>query len=258
MEPTGVIPIKKTSSRPTAIGGTTKADTLLKTDPLEGVEEEKDNILDDDELVEEGELKTYFTKEDYAKEAKKMKAIMFLMQCDARRERYGDLMKHLEDKDVFGEDNNRPTTVASAFALLNREALNIIHCNRQNTNLRGGRGGRGGHGGCGGGNEDVNLMFAQWEKCDDLGLSYGQPMSQTFQFIQDVPQDSNWVILDTGSTCSSTNQPHMLDKLHDSDIQVVTNTRTCCFSQKGTFTFFPLDMYYHGDSLTTVLSFHKL
>ena len=145
--------------------------------------------------------------------------------------------------------------MAAAFALLNFKALNLAcQNNANNRNRRGGRGGRG----VNQGEEGVNVMFTQWEHCQAQGLSYGEPMAVTFQFVHNVLKDADWVILDTGSTCSGTNNKHLLSNLHDTGIQVVTNAGSHNFSEKGTFELFPLDIYYHGESLTTVVSFHKL
>lgn len=182
-----------------------------------------------------------------------MKAVMFLLRCD--HQRYGDLLKRLEDDDIFGTDNY-PVTVAEVFSLLNREAINLSRRNLASTNQSRRNRNRSGNQN---NEENANVMFAQWQMLESRGLSYGDAMADSFQFVQEVVDKEAWVLLDTGSTCSSTNLLAVLKNIkEDKGTNVLTNDGCRTFSQKGTFTLFPVDMFYNKDSLDTVLSFYKL
>ena len=102
-------------------------------------------------------------------------------------------------------------------------------------------------------------MFTQWDMLESRGLSYGDAMAESFQFVQEVVDKESWVLLDTGSTCSSTNFSFVLENIKEhKSTKDLTNAGCCTFIEIGTFTLFPVDMFYHKDSLARVLSFHKL
>ena len=207
------------------------------------------------EEVEE-KIETYFTNADYVLEAEKMKAVMFLLRCDHKR--YGDLLKRMEDDDIFRTDNY-PETVVDVFALLNREVINLSRRNLANNANKNRNKNRNGGQGAEAEGVTANVMFAQWELCANLGLPYGESMVESFQFVQEVVEEEAWVLLDTGSTCSSTNLSSVLENIREHKAtKILTNAGSRTFIQKGTFKLFPIDMYYHEESLATVLSFHKL
>ena len=84
-----------------------------------------------------------------------------------------------------------------------------------------------------------------------------------FSFSQhDETIPSSWILLDTCSTCSVTNNNDHISNISACDpwdsLQVVTNGGGVVFKKWGVCKYFPLKMYYNNNSMATILSFKEV
>ena len=209
------------------------------------------------------------TTTEIAKEEDAILSMIFLSRSDQTR--FGDLLTHLETGATLGRDEY-PITLTSTFALLTKtEDDNGSH--RQVNNNRNRNRTR----------NPYNVQFAQTETpnpgtdgvlhsevtcyhCQTRGHYSNQcprrGERQLLQFGWNLAQSTSlppsWVLLDTCSTRSCTNDMSILKNIrkcsHNDCVELVTNGGKVVFSSKGDCTFLPMELYYNRDSLATIIS----
>ena len=221
--------------------------------------------------------------DEIKKENERFRAICFIQRADETR--YSELLEDLR-KGVFRGRDEYPETVSEAYELLIRTSTQFWYVNRsRNTNTRS-RSSRnftftqnGGHNNNGSGNDSAQITAGKngetfpdilcyacrikGHYADQCPSADGTILAQVGVIL--TQQSSNrssikksWILLDTCSTHSVTNNSQMVTdirKCHEKDkLMVATNGGSITFASTASFKFLPLTVFFNPNSMATILS----
>ena len=221
--------------------------------------------------------------DEIKKENERFRAICFIQRADETR--YSELLEDLR-KGVFRGRDEYPETVSDAYELLIRTSTQLGYVNRsRNTNTRS-RSSRnftftqnGGHNNNDSGNDSAQITAGKngetfpdilcyacrikGHYADQCPSADGTILAQVGVIL--TQQSSNrssikksWILLDTCSTHSVTNNSQMVTdirKCHEKDkLMVATNGGSITFASTASFKFLPLTVFFNPNSMATILS----